>query len=252
VQIVTLEVGTNKSGVVRKQTALLDLQSGVVVSVIDPAKRGIDDYAIDTPKGIVRAHGTSFAVSVDASNVSIIATADTVIFTSPAGTLYEVEQGNVVVIPAGGTAQAPVPLAQAAAADPALAALLQTAVATMVDVVQNSIGGLPPDSADSLLAQVVAIASAALPGDASTFATEANNAINASQGGGNSTTYIVVSQLDSGQYNEILQGLESTNSAGSSVSFTPTTDSNGNPTVNAAPNTPVSPTTNNIVSPANQ
>jgi len=257
VQVVTLEIGIDRNGAVVKQTSLLDLQAGVIVSVIDPAKRAIDDYSIDTPRGIVRAHGTSFAVSVDSGNVSIIATADTVIFTSPSGTTYEINQGNVVVIPAGGQAQAPVPLAGAVAANPGLAALLETAVATMIDVVQGNIGGLPPGSADSLLSQVVAIASAALPDQASTFAAEANDAINAAAAGSggqgsDSTTYIVVSQLDNSQFNQIEQDLESTNAAGSSVSFTPTTDSDGNQTVNALPNTPVSPTTNNIVSPANQ
>jgi hypothetical protein len=257
VQIVSLELGTARDGSVVKQTSLLDLQAGVVVSVIDPAKRAIDDYAIDTPRGVVRAHGTSFAVSVNSSDVSILATADTVIFTSPSGTTYEVNQGNVVVIPAGGQPQSPVPLAGAVAANPGLAALLQTAVATMIDVVQGNIGGLPAGSADALLSQVVGIASAAMPDQASTFAAEATDAINAAaEGGGNqgadSTTYIVVSQLDNSQFNQIEQDLESTNAAGSSVSFTQTTDSDGNQTVNALPNTPVSPTTNNIVSPANQ
>ena len=55
--------------------------------------------------------------------------------------------------------------------------------------------------------------------------------------GGSSTTFIIVTALSGSQLNGLNQGLESTNSAGSSVSFTPTVDPNGTPTVTTNPTT---------------
>jgi hypothetical protein len=248
VEVTRIEVVTNPGGAVTKQTALLDLRAGTVISVIDPAKRAIDDYAIETPKGVVRDHGTSFAVSVDGRNVSILATADSVTFTSPDGVAYSISQGYAVLIPADGQAQTPVPLAQAVASYPALARILNAAVATMLDVVRNNIGGLPAGSADALLEQVVAVASAALPSEAATFAHDAARAIAESS----STTYVVVSQFGDGEFGDIHRDFDATDAAGSSVTFTDESDANGTPTVQAAPNAPTSPIANDIVSPANQ
>jgi hypothetical protein len=248
VEITRLEVAANPDGVVTKQTALLDLRSGTVVSVIDPAKRAIDDYAIGTPKGMVHAHGTSFAVSIDSRNVSIVETADSVTLVSPSGVTYSISQGYAVVVPADGQPQPPVPLAQAVASYPALAGILNSAVATMLDVVRNNIGGLPAGAADALLEQVIAVASAALPAEAATFARDAARAIDESA----STTYIVVNRFDNGKFGDIRRDLDETDAAGSSVTFTDDNNSNGRPTVQAAPNAPTSPIANDVVSPANQ
>jgi FecR protein len=167
-------------GVIQKQTALLDLRRGTIVSVIDPdpAKRLLHNFGVRTPKGIATAHGTSFSVSVSEDNFSVAATADTVSFVEPSGTSYMITAGNITITPPGGQPQPPVPLATAVAADPAIAGVVRTAVNTVSSVVQNNIGSLPSASAINLISQVVGVASAAMPSQAASFTTEVVNAVN--------------------------------------------------------------------------
>jgi len=166
-------------GVVQKQTALLNLKTGVLVSMLDPAKRKIDDYGVRTPKGIATAHGTSFSVSVTENNFSVAATADSVTFVTPAGATYVIEAGNVVITSPGGQAQPPIPLSRAVAEDPALARVIRTAVNTVSSIVQNNLGGLPSASAINLISQVVGVAAAAMPAQAANLAGEVVAAVNA-------------------------------------------------------------------------
>ena len=71
-------------GSVTKQTALLNLKVGDVLSTIDPANHNINDYGIRTPKGVAAARGTVFGVSVSKSgNVKVYVTTSTVVFTNP-------------------------------------------------------------------------------------------------------------------------------------------------------------------------
>ncbi len=167
-------------GTVQKQTALLDLKRGTLVSVLDPdpAKRKIDNYGVRTPNGIATAHGTSFSVSVTANDFSVAATADSVTFVTPSGTSYSIAAGNITITSASGQAQPPIPLSQAVAENPAIARVLRTAVNTVSTIVQNNIGSLPSASAINLISQVVGVAAAAMPTQASRFATEAMSAVN--------------------------------------------------------------------------
>jgi len=73
-----LSVTTSDSGVLTKQTAMLNLKSGNLVSTIDPGKRAINNYSVRTPKGVAAARGTSFSASVGSALSSISATADNV------------------------------------------------------------------------------------------------------------------------------------------------------------------------------
>ncbi len=168
-------------GVVRKQTALLDLRKGTMVSMLDPdpAKRKIDNYGVRTPKGIATAHGTSFSVSVTDDDFSVAATADSVTFVTPSGTSYSIAAGNITITSAGGQAQPPIPLSRAVAEDPALARVIRTAVNSVSSIVQNNIGGLPSASAINLVSQVVGVATAAMPAQATNFACEVVAAVNA-------------------------------------------------------------------------
>jgi hypothetical protein len=155
---------------------MLDLRSGNLISTIDPAKRSINNYAVRTPKGVAAARGTSYSVSVTANGVMIAATADSVTFTSPLGVTYTIKAGMISITPPGGTAQAPVPLASAAS-DPAIAGMMNDAVAAIATVIQNNLGGLSTDSLSMLASQVVAVASAANPGQASTYTAQVTAAI---------------------------------------------------------------------------
>jgi len=62
---------TSSSGVVTKQTAMVNLRVGGVVSSIDPTKKSINDYAVRTPKGVAAARGTIYQVFVLADGSSI-------------------------------------------------------------------------------------------------------------------------------------------------------------------------------------
>jgi hypothetical protein len=168
-RIDSLTAGTTVYG----RTSVLNLKKGTLVSMIDPAKRNINHYSIRTPKGLAQAKGTSFAVTVGDTDMSVAATADTVTFTTPTGATYAVTAGNVTITPPGGEPQPPIPLAQAVAANPAFSGVVQTALNTVSNIVQNNIGSLPANSAANLLSQVVGVASAAVPAQAAAFTSQA-------------------------------------------------------------------------------
>ncbi len=50
------------------RTAVIDLKEGTTVSVLDPAKRAVNNYAIRTPKGVAAARGTTYSTSVRLSS----------------------------------------------------------------------------------------------------------------------------------------------------------------------------------------
>ncbi len=169
---------TRDGNVVTKQTGLLGLKAGTVISTIDPAKIEINDYGVRTPKGIASAKGTSFAVSIeDDEGFTVATTADTVTFTTPEGTSFAIAAGNVSITPAGGTPQPPVPLATAIATNSSLVDVIRTALNTVTSVVQNNVGALPPNSASDLITKVASTASAALPAEATAIASQVVTAV---------------------------------------------------------------------------
>jgi hypothetical protein len=174
-----LETVTANGEIIHRR-AIFDCQRGTVVSMIDPALHNLDTYAIRTPRGLATAHGTSFAVTVNDTDSSVAATADSVVFTGTDGTTYTIQAGNVTFTPAGGQAQAPVPLSQAVAANPAFAGVVQAAVATVSTIVQDNIGNLAAGPATNLLSQVVGVASAAIPAQAASFVGQAVTAVSTS------------------------------------------------------------------------
>ena len=158
----TLEIGTGN--------ATINLKSGNLVSTIDPAKKA--NYSVRTPKGVASARGTAFSTVVDGVNVTIASTADAVTFTI-GNQIMTISAGQVSYTPPGATQpSAPVPLAQAAASNPAIMQMVQTAVQTMASVVQNNVGNMSAASATTLATQVVAVASAAAPEQAATFTSQ--------------------------------------------------------------------------------
>ncbi|HYP15746.1 MAG TPA: FecR domain-containing protein, partial [Opitutus sp.] len=163
---------TDEAGVTTKQSALLALTAGTIISTIDPAKKDINDYGVRTPKGIANAKGTSFAVSVEDEGFSVTTTADTVTFVTPEGVTYSIAAGNVSITPPGGEPQPPVSLVDAMAGNSGFAQVVQTALSTVATVVQNNLGSLSPSSATDLLTKVAHTATAALPGEATAIATK--------------------------------------------------------------------------------
>jgi hypothetical protein len=157
----TVEIGTGN--------ATINLKSGNLVSTIDPAKKV--KYSVRTPKGVAAARGTAFSTAVDGVNVTVASTADTVTMTI-GGQVLSISAGMVSYTPAGATQATVVPLAQAAASNPAIMQMVQTAVQTMSAVIQNNVGNMSAASATSLATQVVAVASAAAPSQAASFTSQ--------------------------------------------------------------------------------
>jgi len=58
---------STSQGVVTKQSAIIGLSVGSVVSKLDPSKKAINDYSVSTPKGVAAARGTEYKVVVAAN-----------------------------------------------------------------------------------------------------------------------------------------------------------------------------------------
>jgi len=90
---------TASGGVVTKQTALLNLKVGGIISYIDPANHDINDYAIRTPQGVAAARGTVFIVGVNSSGFAMLIVKDSAVtFTNSAGQSVTVHPGETVTV----------------------------------------------------------------------------------------------------------------------------------------------------------
>jgi len=91
---------TTENGKITKQTALLDLSVGGVVSQLDPKLKEINDYGIRTPRGIAAARGTKYAVYVGSSGyVTTLVLEGTVVFVNQSsGQRVEVKTGFAVTV----------------------------------------------------------------------------------------------------------------------------------------------------------
>ena len=157
-------------GVLNASDVQLELRSGQVISQIDKNRAGKARYGVKTGKGVAAARGTSYSVTVNGEATTILTTADTVEFTSPSGGRVVIQAGMVSFTPPGATQPLDaVPLAQAAASNPEVSALLTNAVTAASTVVQNNLGNISGGAAADILTQVVAVASAANPAQAASY-----------------------------------------------------------------------------------
>lgn len=95
------EIKTNADGT---ETTRIDLRGGDIVSNLDPAKKGIHDYRVRTPKGVAAARGTTYSVSVAGTEVLVTVSGGVISFEIPGvltPTLVSAGQGSV----SGTTAQ---------------------------------------------------------------------------------------------------------------------------------------------------
>ena len=74
---------TKDGGAVTKQTALLNLKSGNLVSSLDPTKKNINNYGVRTPKGVAAARGTVFTVNVNGVNYRVVTGTGSVTISAP-------------------------------------------------------------------------------------------------------------------------------------------------------------------------
>jgi hypothetical protein len=169
-----LSLDTNNAGRVTKQTALLKLKSGNVVSILNPNNKDINDYGVSTPKGVAAARGTQFTSSVTAANGTVIsANADTVQFTDANGGTVTISQGRVTIIPANAPADyVPVTLSLASLANNntpdgiAAKAAIQAGVTALAQVLANNVGDLGTAAATDLAVKVAGVAAEADPSTA--------------------------------------------------------------------------------------
>ncbi len=100
---------TTSGGAVTKQTALLNLKVGKILSTIDPANHKINDYGIRTPKGVAAARGTVFTVSVaETGAVKVYVTDSAVTFYNPTtGKSVTVQPGQAITISKTGEISTP-------------------------------------------------------------------------------------------------------------------------------------------------
>lgn len=88
----TVVVGKHSVSAEGLRTAVIDIKNGTTVSVLDPAKRAVNNYAVRTPKGVAAARGTVYKTTVTLSSggtitVSVDTITGAVSFSSPAGTV---------------------------------------------------------------------------------------------------------------------------------------------------------------------
>jgi hypothetical protein len=63
----TVVVGAHSVSTDGLRTAVIDLKQGTTVSVLDPTKRAVNNYAVRTPKGVAAARGTIYSTTVTLS-----------------------------------------------------------------------------------------------------------------------------------------------------------------------------------------
>lgn len=161
-----------------KHAVTLALRAGAMVSTIDPAAQAKNEYLVRTLQGTARAHGTAFATSLSHGGFSIATTADTVTFTTTAGSSYRIVAGNVIATGPHREPQPPVPLAQAIGANPAFATLLRAAFSSTAGIVQDNLGGFSAGSLLHLFSRIAGNITTAMPDAAEELVAVAIAAIN--------------------------------------------------------------------------
>lgn len=102
---------TSSDGVVTKQSSVVSIKVGSVVSSLDPSKKAINDYSIRTPKGVAAARGTVYEVTVSTlGEVRTYVTRGVVVFINPlTNQQVTVQPGFSVTVQPDGTIGEPTP-----------------------------------------------------------------------------------------------------------------------------------------------
>lgn len=149
---------TTKGGSVTEEKTVLNLKSGNLISALDPAKRRVNNYSVRTPKGVAAARGTTFTVTVNGENYSIVTTSGTVLITNvTTGAVVSISGGQASVSTVSNGAATPVANLPAAEKATAIQAMAVT-VATIAVAVENNIGGTTATELRSVTQTIVAAA----------------------------------------------------------------------------------------------
>lgn len=100
---------TTSDGVVTKQSAMVNVKIGSVVSSIDPTKKAINDYSVRTPKGVAAARGTIYVVYVlaDGSSITYVARGSVTFLNPVTGQSVTITAGSAVKVDANGNIGTP-------------------------------------------------------------------------------------------------------------------------------------------------
>lgn len=83
------------------RTAVIDLKKGTTVSVLDPSKRSVNNYAVRTPKGVAAARGTTYSTTVTLSSGGV---ATVTVNTLTGAVSFSVDNGTTISVTAGNSA----------------------------------------------------------------------------------------------------------------------------------------------------
>lgn len=99
---------TASQGVVTKQSAVIGVSVGSIISKLDPSKKAINDYSISTPKGVAAARGTQYKVVVmPGGAIRLYVKSGTVSFKNSAGQTVSVSAGFYITVGADGSLSEP-------------------------------------------------------------------------------------------------------------------------------------------------
>jgi hypothetical protein len=148
-------VGTHSVSSDGVRTAVINLKEGTTVSVLDPAKRSVNNYAVRTPKGVAAARGTIYTTTVTLTSgreavVTVNTVTGSVSFAIAGGQTISVSAGNSAN--SGSTGATPVAQAFTNSSDAGkaeiveavkLSALVTTILAQSVDFpgIGNAVNG---------------------------------------------------------------------------------------------------------------
>lgn len=185
---------TTSGGKVTEEKTTLNLKSGNLISALDPAKRNVNNFAVRTPKGVAAARGTTFTVTVNGQNYSIITTSGSVQITNLAtGLVVTIAGGQAsvsTVADGAATAVADLPAAEKSEAVAAMAVAVGTIAvaadkgmlgangAAEVQAAATTVLTAAPEAAASIAATVASVApsqNAAITSAAQTVATTTGN-----------------------------------------------------------------------------
>jgi len=142
------QVETTTAG---KEVTRIELKSGDLVAVLDPAKRDVNDYGVRTPKGVAAARGTNFTVNVSGVGVTMNVTGGSVVFELPAGGSIDFTAGEVL-LPGS---DVPIPLSEAIS-NPTVRNSIRAASSALAQVAADPEGtGVSATAATSALSTVI-------------------------------------------------------------------------------------------------
>lgn len=123
------------------ENTILSLQSGNLVAGLNPAKKSVNNYQVRTPRGVAAARGTTFTVSYNGQDYTIVTTSGTVQVTNnTTGAVVNIAGGQASLSNvSGGAATAVADLPAEAKAEVIQA--MAVAVATIAVAVDNNMLG---------------------------------------------------------------------------------------------------------------